>query len=246
MAATPQATALTETHRLVQVRIGALTVQQMTDVWPILDLEHLDATFPRWLSAVQRLVGAQHQLSSAAAAAYYTQFRRMELGSAKSFAPKLAAPVDGEALLTSMLVTGPVSVKSAIARGIDLEQAANIALARAAGAGMRHALSGGRNTIAESVAADPRALGWARASSGNACAFCAMLAGRGPVYSEDTVDFEAHDHCSCSSEPVYSTDAPWPQGSDRYRQVYNDATADVPAGGDLLNAFRRAYESQPA
>jgi hypothetical protein len=30
-----------------------------------------------------------------------------------------------------------------------------------------------------------------------------MLAGRGSVYSADTAEFEAHDHCGCSAEPVY-------------------------------------------
>jgi hypothetical protein len=30
-----------------------------------------------------------------------------------------------------------------------------------------------------------------------------MLAGRGAVYSADTVDFHTHGHCGCTAEPVY-------------------------------------------
>lgn len=247
MAASPLAAQLTETHRLAQVRIGTATKQQIEAVWPALDLDRLDATFPGWLAEVNGIVGPARALSSSTAAAYYSTFRTIELGPhARAFRPKLAAPVDPEALSTSMLVTGPVAIKSAIARGVDLFDAARVASAGSSGAALRHALAGGRDTINGSVLDDPRAIGWARAADGNACAFCAMLASRGPVYSEDSADFEAHDHCTCSTEPVYSSDAPWPQHSEQYRQIYNDATADVPRGGDLANAFRQAYEARNA
>jgi hypothetical protein len=38
----------------------------------------------------------------------------------------------------------------------------------------------------------------------HACDFCEMLADRGAVYGEASADFEAHDHCSCSAEPVFA------------------------------------------
>jgi hypothetical protein len=41
-------------------------------------------------------------------------------------------------------------------------------------------------------------------TSGNACDFCSMLADRGAVYGEASAEFEAHDHCSCSAQPVYA------------------------------------------
>jgi hypothetical protein len=246
MASSALAVRLTETHRLAQARLGNITKQQVEALWPALDLDRLDATFPAWLEQVNRVVGSAHALSASTAAAYYATFRRLELGPhAKPMTP-IRATLNGDALATSMEVTGPVAIKSALSRGVALLDAAATARAGSAGAALRRALSGGRDTISETVTEDPRALGWARAADGNACAFCAMLAGRGPVYSEDSVDFEAHDHCTCSSEPVYDTDAPWPEHSERYRQIYNDATADVPVGGDLLNAFRQAYESRPA
>lgn len=247
MASTPSGALLTETHRLTQARIGAMTKQQLESVWPTLDLDHLDASFPDWLAQVNGIVGAGHQISASTAGAYFTSFRQVELGAGtKPFRPVLASPVDSDALATSMRVTGPVAIKSAIGRGVDLLDAARIALAGSSDAGARHALSGGRDTISQSVAADPRALGWARVASGNACAFCAMLASRGPVYSEDSVDFEAHDKCDCSSEPVYSDDQEWPENSTDYRDLYNDVTADVPPGGDLLNAFRQALSARSA
>lgn len=61
-----------------------------------------------------------------------------------------------------------------------------------------------RGTITTSSIADPRADGWQRVGSGDSCAFCRMLIGRGAVYSEATVDFAAHDHDDCAATPAWS------------------------------------------
>lgn len=105
---------------------------------------------------------------------------------------------------------------------------------------MRQALAGGRDTIAAAVDDDKDALGWARATSGACCAFCAMLAGRGPVYGEDTADFQAHDHCTCTSEPVFSHDQAWPSGSREFQDRWNSATAGL-GGQDAITAFRNSF-----
>jgi len=60
-----------------------------------------------------------------------------------------------------------------------------------------------RYTIAESSVADPAASGWQREGAGS-CAFCAMLIGRGAVYTEAGADFAAHDHCNCSAVPAFN------------------------------------------
>lgn len=59
-----------------------------------------------------------------------------------------------------------------------------------------------RYTVADSSVADPGAEGWMREGSGE-CDFCAMLIGRGVVYSEGGADFEAHDSCRCSAVPAW-------------------------------------------
>lgn len=60
-----------------------------------------------------------------------------------------------------------------------------------------------RLTVTGSAVADPKARGWQRVGSGE-CHFCAMLIGRGAVYSEATADFAAHDHCRCSAVAVWT------------------------------------------
>ena len=42
--------------------------------------------------------------------------------------------------------------------------------------------------------------GYQRVPSAGACPYCRSLANRGPVYSLDAVDTDAHDHCKCTSE----------------------------------------------
>jgi hypothetical protein len=69
--------------------------------------------------------------------------------------------------------------------------------------GMQRLISNaGRDTVTGSSIADPKARGWARDGAGD-CAFCSMLIDRGAVYSEDSADFEAHDHCQCAAVPVF-------------------------------------------
>lgn len=52
--------------------------------------------------------------------------------------------------------------------------------------------------------ADPAARGWQRETDGNACPFCIMLASRGEVFSEESADFAAHDHCGCTAVAAWS------------------------------------------
>lgn len=59
-----------------------------------------------------------------------------------------------------------------------------------------------RYTVTDSAVADPSATGWQRTGSGE-CTFCAMLIGRGAVFSEASADFASHDHCGCSAVPAW-------------------------------------------
>lgn len=60
-----------------------------------------------------------------------------------------------------------------------------------------------RDVVTTSSIRDPRARGWMRIGSGG-CDFCAMLIGRGAVYTKATVDFSSHDHCNCSAAPSWN------------------------------------------
>lgn len=245
MAATVEGAQLTEAHRLLQARLGAQAVADVLALWPLLDVADLDGSFPGWLRAVELVIEARRPASAAAAAGYYARFRAAEAPrTAARFVPAAVNVLEQRALATSLLVTGPVSVKRAVARGVPVERAMQTAQAASSKAALRHTVDAGRDTVLAAVQADPVALGWARVTSGRPCHFCAMVASRGPVYrSERTASFEPHDGCSCSAEPTYDRYAPWPAGSERWASLWAEAKA---ADGDTAKNFRRLVEGSEA
>lgn len=86
----------------------------------------------------------------------------------------------------------------AAGRGVTVESIRSLAV----GGMERRIMQWSRDTVMGAALADPAADGWQRAGVGS-CAFCAMLIGRGAVYSEATADFSAHDACNCSAVPAF-------------------------------------------
>ena len=176
MARTIDGRRLTESHRLAQARLGARAVAMMRDLWPLLDMTALDATTPRWLRAAVPMVQSQSVASARLASSYVQSFRRVEAPSAAALRPFVAPPPPAQQVVTSLTATGPVAVKQQMTRGVPLERAALGGMSRSSAAALRLALQGGRDTVNETIRRDPAALGYARVTSGDPCAFCAMLA----------------------------------------------------------------------
>jgi hypothetical protein len=117
------------------------------------------------------------------------------------------------------------------------------ALSTTLGTASRIALDGGRTTTLDTVKADPVAVGWYRVTDGNPCAFCALLASRGVVYKADTVNFQAHNDCGCTSAPAFSRSQKLPDLNRTADRIYTEATKGVPTGGQLA-AFRKAWDAR--
>lgn len=249
MSLTAEADRITQSYRAAQTRVAALATVAMDQVWPLLDPTNVDGTSARWLVATQAIVQSRRTLSTRLAARYMVLHKQAELGPGAEPPPvQLAPPVENARLATSLLVTGPFAVREALAGGVSLAEAMDAARAQSAGAAIRHTLNGGRDTITATVQADRDAVGWFRRCRGDACAFCAMLASRGPVYKQETASFQPHDTCYCTPEPAYSRDTPWPDESVRFKELWDEAQREAAESGDLqrgtkndaLNAFRRA------
>ncbi len=247
MAATAAAAAVTEAHRLAQAQLGREVAAIVIRSWAVLDPEALDATVERWLNLLLPVIDARRATSAGIAANYLRTFRTLELGSrAARFAPLLAAPLEAAAITTPLTVTGPVALKRGTARGVPLARSVEHAQSSTARTAMRLVTDAGNETIMRTVAADPKALGFARVTSGSPCAFCAMLASRGGTYrTERSARFEAHDGCNCKPEPIYRGDARLPPGSQRFADLWRESSRGAPKGG-ALNAFRRALNSTTA
>lgn len=225
MAITAAGDRLTEAHRRTQLQIRATVLRQLTQVWPMLDPVRLDQTSPAFLAAATRLILGGRQLSARASMLYLQQFRAAE--GVRGAAPIVVPPPTrdtADAIRTSLTVTGPVSIKQATTRGAFGAAAVSTAFTKVSAAAVRHVLDGGREVTLASVREDPQARGWARVASANACAFCAMLAGRGGVYTEASADFEAHDGCGCVAEPVFSNgEYNFPLNTNDYLGAWDEA-----------------------
>lgn len=193
---------LTRVHRSQQLLLRQATVRQMQSLWPALDWSRLDATYPAFAVQVARLVQANRNTSAGLAASYLRAFRKAT-GVPGEVKPVFAQPLIVDQFATSLRVTSVVAAKTAAGNGVAADVAMANALTQTSGSMARLVLNAGRSTVLDTVAADPRAVGYQRVLGGGGCEFCQMLAGRGAVYGADSADFEAHDHCGCSAEPVY-------------------------------------------
>ena len=255
MATTAAGAQLTEQNRRVQLALRSAFMAELVRLWPLINLDRLDETAAEWIGFVTDLIVSYRTQSVDKALSYYDEFRRAETGQPlpnRGNYRSLAEPKRA-AITTSLLVTGPIGVKSRIGKGINPNIAKAKALVDVSGAASRHVLAGGRQLITEASAKDKVALGFIRVTDEDPCAFCALLAARGPVYhSEETAarttarsqrgpGREYHDHCGCGAEPVFSTDTDWPGRARDFAQLYED---HAKGKSNPRKAFAEAYEAQ--
>lgn len=257
MAATAAGTELTEAHRRAQLATRASFLRELVRLWPLFDIEQLDESSARWITAVTDLILLWRAQSAQRALTYYSRFRQAETG-----APLPDLDLYGNLgagnvnqIRTSLLVTGPIGFKSRIGKGFTPTRARQFAFTAVAGAASRHVLNGGRSQLIETATKDEMSVGYARVTDADPCAFCAMLASRGPIYisrataarttgrSDRGAGEKYHDDCGCSVEPSFDRQADWPAKNRQFEKLWADTTAGL-SGNNALNAFRRAHEAQ--
>lgn len=187
---------LTRLHRQRQLALRAVTVRDAARLWPLLSWADLDGTFPRFAAAAALLVGRNRSISAGLGAEYLRVFR-IAAGLPGDI-PVITPELNPEALATSLAVASKVAAKKSASNGVDGAAAMTAALSLTSGTIVRHVLDGGRSTLTATVARDPRAGGWRRVLGGGGCDFCRGLAGQ-----TVDADFQAHDNCGCTAEPVY-------------------------------------------
>lgn len=199
MARTDAGNVLTAEHRRAQLAVRANALRDFIRLWPLWRGD--DQTFQSLVAATLPLIRAHHGVSSSLGLAYFEAFRRAErvAGSAR---PVIAPAVDVEKVVASLVVTGRIQTRKAIAAGQSPQAAMQTALVRVGGSVTRQVLKGGRDALVLSSGEDPRAQGWTRITDGNACDFCTGLAGQ-VFRGESAAEFEAHDHCGCGAEPSF-------------------------------------------
>lgn len=144
-----------------------------------------------------------------------------------------------EADITALFVTGFVTIQKQITAGAATdfaERAGQAAMLRSA---QRRILDAPRQAIIDRSAHGEDTVGWARVGDGAPCYFCAMLISRGPVYSEKTVQFRAHDGCGCGAKMCFRNDPSrgWTDQSRALREFY-----DANKGDNYRSAYNKALK----
>ena len=239
-----ETTAVTRAFGRQEQALRVDVMRQVAGIWQAnFDLSDVRASSALIAPQVTGVVEGAYRQSTANGAAYYQQVRDVaRVPGTVAIAPPTFS---GSAVQNTVGYTTRVSLLRAITAGKTPEQAAHTALIRTVGSAARMASDGGRETVTRTMRDDPRAHGWQRVTGGDACYFCAMLSGRGGVYSADSVDFEAHDFCQCEAEPVFSRDRrdQMDENAIRFKELYDEAAR---GSDDPLLAFRRAYEARVA
>jgi hypothetical protein len=255
--ATPQGDALTGLHTQKQSQIALVLAGAMTRLWPIIRDDPSDRNVERWLAQVIQAIRFQRLRSATLAQQYIGAYRVMELGTqVERFFPEIKGAINEEQVITSLMVTGPVRLRKEIAAAqkgtISVENMQKLEIP-SQGAAIRHTLDGARDTIDNAVENDKLVRGFVRITDGDPCFFCAMLASRGPVYSEDSFaesdprfqgpgDQKVHDSCQCMIRTVYRGDEPFPGRAKEFDALWREASRVN--RGDTLGEFRRMYEKR--
>lgn len=240
-----------QAFRRTQALLAAQMARQILRVWrDLMNPVKVDASWPAVRSALMPIVQQARAQSAALAGTAYLDARRAAGVPDGGFDPEGPLQLAIGRLESSLDVTGPVEFKKAIAAGQTPQQAMDSAAVRMVGSTQYLALEGGRSVINQSVAADEMATGWSRVTDSDPCAWCAMLASRGPVYKSAKTAGDPrqggnsyHDHCGCQAWPAFTLDEPFIGLAD---QLYSDWRRETKGTGgkDAVNAFRRWWESE--
>jgi hypothetical protein len=235
--------ALIEAYRAQQAQVaGKAGTAVQAAFSAFLDPQNLDRSYPAYLAAVSKVLDSMQAESAALGGQFYLAHRKA-MGVFDEVPTVVRNVAPPGALYTSLLVTGPVQVKKSLSQGASLAQALTTASVASSGAGYRHVANAGRGTIAATALGDTKAKGWARVTDGRPCAFCAMLASRGPVYKEDTALFAAagrkyHDRCGCFAVPFYRDDDPWPGAGKDFQDLWKASDGSL---GDFRKRYTEAF-----
>lgn len=238
----PAASQLTRRHRSEAAAVASEIGRRVQQIALRVDVGDVDGWFGRALTDLLTLVTGGFAVNRTLAARYLTEHARIE---GRAVVP-VRATANVERVMTALRVTGPVEFKRNMmgyTRG-DVGRA-RVAMAKTLSASSsRLVLAGERDTVMGTVRESGVIVGWRRVTDADPCAFCALLASRGAVYSKTTVGFQAHDGDECTAEPLYEHEDEPPSVLDLQEQ-WRQATEGT-SGAASIRAWRRHWDGQRA
>lgn len=210
-----------------------LLLRDLAKIWRILQPESLNRSIPLWVAAVHAVTSRYAPMAATLAADYYTAERLAAKAPGQFAVPLQDAP--DEQYVDAVMRWATKDLWSRDPG--TLAERTRVAQSKSESAAAKLVADVGRLTITYAVQEDPLAVAWVRTASPGACAFCRMLAQRGPVYAADTVGFRAHNDCHCMAQPLFRGQKWAPASQVReWQQQYKQAAA-MP--GDTLKNLRQ-------
>jgi hypothetical protein len=224
-------------QQAAQASLAAAIAREVLAAWQaLLDVAQLRKTIPD-LSAAVAALAHQYGNASAALAVHYYETERAAAAVSGKFTPVPAQPPSLEQ------VTEGVRWATKDLWTADYAPHVEPAQVLLQGAASTLALDTGRETLITAVHQDRKARGWARHVEPGACYFCVMLATRGMAYrSRQTAEFQAHAHCRCIPEPVFTAYEP-PARVREWEALWRSSTRGK-SGAEARRAFRAALEGR--
>ena len=191
----------------------------------------IDANRSRWVAESVARVTAAARAATERTGTYLDRFADAEGEDITVVTPTVSTASVAE----QMVINGPVAFKVAKSHGLNDQTALAVARTRVSMAARGIVLDATRNMTLHTARANGGR--WRRVTDGHPCAFCAMLASRGPVYAEDTVDFQSHRKCGCTSEMCFESPDEWiaeyaTQTEVEWVNAYFDAAEAATAAGE--------------
>lgn len=182
--------------RLIQNRVAELAVADLADLMRLAADLGPEAARNLLVDSLPGVAATYGDVNASAAAEWFEVLREREVGS--GFQARLAAPVEAipveQAVRFSAqhLFAGEPDQMEAYLRGQLVKWVNQPA----------------RETIIDSIDADPIGRGWQRVVRPGGCRFCRMLADRGGVYTRKSVWFASHANCNCGAVPSWDDSLP--------------------------------------
>lgn len=211
---------------------ATLSTRQLAALWREFDLADAERTTRALLAAMPTLADRWTEVAAVLAVDAYDEWRD-DAEVAGRFAAE-PAPPPARGRIDALVRWGVEPLWSA-------EPAPALALTKLSGGLHRVVAGAARDTIVANVDRDPANPRYARHAAADACAFCAMLATRGAVYtSRDAAAGRYHDDCSCTPivawSPVDYEPAPYVA---RWQQAYDRAAAEASGTAEVLTLMRQ-------
>lgn len=180
----------------IQKQVADLAVADLDAVFRMVEGLPPEAARDLMIETLPGVVSTYGDVSASAAGEWFETLREREVGAA--FPARLAAPVAFE----------PVEQSIRYSAHHLFDGTPDQMLKYLTGQTIKWVNQPSRETIIDSIDADPIGRGWQRVVRPGGCGFCRMLADRGGRYTRKSVWFASHTNCNCGAVPSWDDSIP--------------------------------------